>query len=65
MINIRTGSLIRVTACALFCLLIALLQSYEARGEDFCITCHTDEEMLKNNLGKGDKEKSSLQAGPG
>ncbi len=65
MFDIRTGSLIRITAYTLFSLLFILLQCSLTLAEDSCITCHTDEEMLISNLGKDDKEKSSLQSGPG
>ncbi len=65
MFDIRTGSLIRVSAYTLSCLLVVLLLSYNAAAEDTCISCHTDEEMLKTNLGKADKGKSPLQSGPG
>ena len=62
---IRVRVLIRMVFSVFFCLLISLGGSDELRAESSCVTCHTDEEMLSDNLGKKDKQKSSLQAGPG
>lgn len=33
--------------------------------ESSCIACHTDEDLLEENLGKEEKKKSALQAGSG
>ncbi len=63
--GIETGFLIRVTVSMFFCLLLGVGFISELRAEDSCVSCHTDEEKLLNSLGKDDKEKSSLQAGPG
>lgn len=63
--GIKAGFLMRVTVCTIFCLSFCFLQSYDVRAADSCVTCHTDEGMLKSNLGNDDKEKSSMQAGPG
>ena len=63
--GIRAGFLVRVTTCTLLCLLFGLIQNYDVRAADSCITCHTDEEKLTNSLGKVDTGKSALQAGPG
>jgi len=30
-----------------------------------CVTCHTDEKMITENLSKGESKKSALQAGTG
>ena len=38
----------------------------QARADDStCITCHTDLNLLADNLGEATKKKSSLQAGSG
>lgn len=63
--GIRAEFLIRATVCCIFSLFVVFYHSYEVRAESSCVTCHTDEEMLTKSLGKDDKEKSSLQAGPG
>ena len=47
---------------------VLLLGSFLA-GDSFadsgCVTCHTDEEMIKKNLSKKKVKKSALQAGAG
>ncbi len=63
--GIKARFLMRVTVCTIFCLSFCFLQNDDVRAADSCVTCHTDEEMLQNNLSKDDKEKSSMQAGPG
>lgn len=63
--GVRTGVLMRVIVGICICLFISIGQYSEVRAADTCVTCHTDEEMLIKSLGKEDKAKSSLQAGPG
>lgn len=63
--GIKADFLIRMTVSMVFCLLLGVCSSNELRAEDSCVTCHTDEEKLLKSLGKEDKAKSSLQAGPG
>ncbi len=65
MMRIGKLPLLRVTVCTLFCMFFVLLQNGTTYAIDSCITCHTDEQMLKNNLAKSDTKKSSLQSGPG
>ena len=47
---------------------LLLLGSFLA-GDSFaatsCVTCHTDEEMIKKNLSEKKGKKSALQAGTG
>lgn len=50
------------------CLTLALLTfpGDQARADDStCITCHTDIDLLEDNLGETKKKKSALQAGSG
>ena len=63
--GIRTGFLMRATVCGILGLFVIISQSYDVRAAGTCVACHTDEELLTKNLGRDDKEKSSLQAGPG
>lgn len=65
MMRIGRCPVIRVTVYAFFCMFFVLLQNGTTYAADSCITCHTDEQMLKNTLGKDDTKKSSLQSGPG
>ncbi len=65
MIAARIRWLIQASACMLFFLLLTFFQGQEAKAEDSCITCHTNEEMLQDSLGKDSTKKSALQAGPG
>lgn len=44
---------------------ITFLISSSAWAENSCVNCHTDEDMLTQNLGKSEKKKSTMQAGPG
>ncbi len=47
-------------------LALALLLSNQALAdESSCIVCHTDIDLLEENLGDGGKTKSPLQAGSG
>ncbi|NNK96509.1 MAG: hypothetical protein HKP41_19355 [Desulfobacterales bacterium] len=47
-------------------LTLSLVVSSQSRAdESSCITCHTDEGLLAENLGTVDKKKSALQAGSG
>ena len=34
-------------------------------ADSSCVTCHTDEDMIKKNLSKKEGKKSALQAGTG
>jgi hypothetical protein len=47
---------------------VLLLGSFLA-GDSFaassCVTCHTDEKMITENLSKDESKKSALQAGTG
>jgi hypothetical protein len=47
---------------------VLLLGSFLA-GDSFaasgCVTCHTDEKMITENLAKDESKKSALQAGTG
>jgi len=63
--GVRTGALMRVIVGICICLFITVGQHSEVGAADTCVTCHIDEEMLIQSLGKEDKAKSSLQAGPG
>lgn len=65
MMRIGTWQFLRVTVCTLFCMFFVLLQNGTTYATDSCITCHTDEQMLKSNLAKNDAKKSPLQSGPG
>ena len=50
------------------CLALVLLTfpGDQAQADDStCITCHTDIDLLEDNLGESGKKKSSLQAGSG
>lgn len=46
---------------ALFCFILA----GNAYGEDSCITCHTDEDLLEEYLADSQNKTSALQAGSG
>ncbi len=65
MSGIRIGALMRVIVGICICLFITIGQQSDVRAADTCVACHTDEDMLVQSLGKEDKAKSSLQAGPG
>lgn len=45
--------------------LFGLLLCGSAYGDDSCITCHTDEDLLEENLAENKKKKSAMQAGSG
>lgn len=55
------------TAALLFvALALSMVLSSQSRAdESSCITCHTDEDLLTENLGTEDTKKSPLQAGGG
>ena len=56
------GKILPPLLCAaLFCLLL----STSAFGDDSCITCHTDEDLLEENLAEDTTKKSAMQAGSG
>ena len=56
------GTILTPLLCAaLFCLLL----STSAFGDDSCITCHTDEDLLEENLAEDKTKKSAMQAGSG
>lgn len=49
----------------IFCAaLFALLMSANVYG-DTCITCHTDEDLLEENLAEVESKVSEMQAGSG
>lgn len=45
--------------------LLSLLISTSAFGDDTCIVCHTDEDLLEDNLADTEKKTSAMQAGSG
>jgi hypothetical protein len=53
-----------LAAIVLCALLVANLQVAQA-AESGCITCHTDKEMLQNNLAPQKGKKSAMQSGAG
>jgi len=54
------------TMAAWFALALVLFPGDQARADDStCITCHTDIDLLEDNLGDSKKKKSALQAGSG
>ena len=53
-----------MAACLAFTLVLS--PGNRARADDStCITCHTDIDLLEDNLGESKKKKSALQAGSG
>jgi hypothetical protein len=52
-----------LTPCLLSALFVLLLSA--GGYAETCITCHTDEDLLEENLAKVDKKTSELQAGSG
>ena len=47
-------------------MIFSLFASGKAAADDSsCIVCHTDIELLEENLGEGGKKKSALQTGAG
>lgn len=56
----------RLRAPLFVALAFGLLLSSQIWADDSgCISCHTDEDLLSENLGTEDKKKSTLQAGSG
>lgn len=54
-----------LTAC-LFTIALCLTLNDPAFADDStCITCHTDEDLLADNLAEVGKKKSALQSGSG
>ncbi len=49
----------------LWAALLSLLASTSAFAEDSCIVCHTDEDLLEDNLADTQKKTSAMQAGSG
>ena len=49
----------------LWAALLSLLASTSAFGEDTCIVCHTDEDLLEDSLADTEKKTSAMQAGSG
>jgi len=45
--------------------LLSLLLSTSAFADDTCIVCHTDEDLLEDNLADTKKKTSAMQAGSG
>ncbi len=59
--HMPVGKIMAPLLCAaLFCLLLS--GSVHA---DTCITCHTDEDLLEENLAEDKTKKSAMQAGSG
>ena len=58
----RAGRTIAPVLCAA---LLSLLLSTGAFGADSCITCHTDEDLLEENLAEVKNKTSAMQAGSG
>lgn len=52
-----------LTACLLSAAFCVLLSG--AAYAETCITCHTDADLLAENLADGEKKTSALQAGSG
>lgn len=44
---------------------MSLLLSTSAFADDTCIVCHTDEDLLEDNLADTKKKTSAMQAGSG
>jgi len=55
-------SILKPLLCAV---LLSLLVSTSAFGEDTCIVCHTDEDLLLDNLADTRQKTSAMQAGSG
>ena len=56
------GSILSSLVCgAAFCLLL----SGNVYGGESCITCHTDEDLLEENLAEVKTKTSAMQAGSG
>ena len=53
--------IVTATCCAA---LLGLLLSANVYG-DTCITCHTDEDLLEENLAEAEAKVSEMQAGSG
>ena len=52
-------------ACLAIIVMGILFSSTAFADESSCIVCHTDIDLLEENLGEGGKKKSALQAGSG
>jgi len=52
-------------ACFAIIVMGILFSSKAFADESSCIVCHTDIDLLEENLGEGGKKKSALQAGSG
>lgn len=62
----RTRYLQPCILAAYLALILVTFPGNDARADDStCITCHTDINLLADNLGEATKKKSSLQAGSG
>ena len=62
----RTRYLRPCIMAACLALALVILSGGPARADDStCITCHTDIDLLEDNLGDSKKKKSALQAGSG
>jgi hypothetical protein len=46
-------------------LFLGSILSGDSSAASGCVTCHTDEDMIKKNLSKKEVKKSALQAGAG
>lgn len=45
--------------------LLCLAATSNVYADDSCITCHTDEDLLEENLAEVKTKKSAMQAGSG
>jgi len=62
----RTRYLRPCILAAFLTLILVTFPGSDARADDStCITCHTDSNLLADNLDEATKKKSSLQAGSG
>ena len=54
------------TRLAVLCALLLLFFVIPAAADESgCVVCHTDEDLLTENLGEQTQKKSALQAGAG
>ena len=64
--NYRSGQInVLQFACLTIIVMAMFLSSTAFADESSCIVCHTDIDLLEENLGDGGKKKSALQAGSG
>jgi len=51
--------------CTLLSIIVCCAAGFTQADDSGCVDCHTDEELLSENLAQQTKKKSSLQAGAG